>query len=136
MDAEQFLALAKQQFPDKVTNEDYVLQFAKICAGNLNPMCTAVGGIVAQEVMKATSGKFSPIYQWMYFDALECLPEDKSKLTEENCKPVGSRYGLIFHPPSKNYAKIMWRRRAGENLTSWQFHLKTNFLSFLPFRKK
>ena len=33
-----------------------------------------------------------PIRQWLYFDALECLPEDKSGLTEEVCKPTGSRY--------------------------------------------
>merc|ERR1719268_614220 len=42
--------------------------------------------------MKACSGKFMPIRQWLYFDALECLPEDKSGLTEEVCKPTGSRY--------------------------------------------
>ena len=47
-DAAEFLALAKQQHGDQVTNEDYVTQFAKICAGELNPMCAAVGGVVAQ----------------------------------------------------------------------------------------
>lgn len=29
-----------------------------------------------------------PIMQWLYFDALECLPEDKEALTEEKCLPV------------------------------------------------
>jgi len=93
-DAEAFVSLVKQQFPDKINgdNESYYAQFAKLAAGNLNPMCAAIGGMVAQEVMKASSGKFSPIYQWMYFDALECLPKDKTALTEENCKPQGSRY--------------------------------------------
>jgi len=93
-DADTFLSLAKTMFPDKVTadNESYYAQFAKLAAGDLNPMAAAIGGIVAQEVMKAVSGKFSPIYQWMYFDALECLPKDKSVLTEETCKPQGSRY--------------------------------------------
>ena len=33
-----------------------------------------------------------PIKQWLYFDALECLPEDKSGLTEEKCAPAGTRY--------------------------------------------
>lgn len=55
-------------------------------------MNATVGGIVAQEVMKACSGKFSPILQYLYFDAIECLPEDLSGLTEEACKPTGSRY--------------------------------------------
>ena len=60
-----------------------------------NAQCTRLLGSqyngFLQEVMKASSGKFSPIYQWMYFDALECLPKDKTALTEENCKPQGSR---------------------------------------------
>lgn len=30
-----------------------------------------------------------PIMQWLYFDALECLPEeDAVMLTEEECAPV------------------------------------------------
>ena len=44
-------------------NEAYFGQFAKVCAGDLNAMSAAIGGIVAQEVMKASSGKFSPIFQ-------------------------------------------------------------------------
>merc|ERR1712142_646377 len=42
--------------------------------------------------MKACSGKFMPIFQWLYFDALVCLSEDCSSLTEENCAPSNSRY--------------------------------------------
>ena len=55
-------------------------------------MAAAIGGFVAQEVLKACSGKFMPIKPWLYFDARECLPEDKSVLTVEACKPTGSRY--------------------------------------------
>lgn len=29
-----------------------------------------------------------PIMQWLYFDALECLPEDREALTEDKCHPV------------------------------------------------
>ena len=48
-----------------------------------------IGGMAAQEVMKACSGKFMPIKQWLYFDALECLPEEnRDALNEEACKPV------------------------------------------------
>ncbi len=78
--------------PVDTVDQDFVEQFAKICAGDLSPMAAAIGGLVAQEVMKACSGKFMPIKQWLYFDALECLPEDKSGLTEAACAPVGSRY--------------------------------------------
>merc|ERR1719431_89669 len=91
-DADEFLALAKENHGDEVNNEGFIVQFAKICQGELNPICAAMGGIVAQEVMKACSGKFMPINQWLYFDALECLPEDCSVLTEAACAPQNSRY--------------------------------------------
>jgi len=91
-DAERFLALTKEKFGDQVEDEGLVKQFAMVCAGEVSPMCAALGGIVAQEVMKATSGKFHPIFQWLYFDAVECLPEDTATLTEEECAPQGTRY--------------------------------------------
>lgn len=38
---------------------------------------------------QAVSGKFMPLDQWLYFDALECLPEDKELLPNpEDCHPV------------------------------------------------
>jgi ubiquitin-activating enzyme E1 len=91
-DAERFLALTKEKFGDQVEDEGLVKQFAMVCAGEVSPMCAALGGVVAQEVMKATSGKFHPIFQWLYFDAVECLPEDTATLTEEECAPQGTRY--------------------------------------------
>jgi len=94
-DAEAFVQVAKTAVTAVNTDDldaDYLKQFAKVCAGQLSPMNAAIGGIAAQEVMKACSGKFMPIRQWLYFDALECLPADTGKLTEANCKPVNSRY--------------------------------------------
>ena len=43
-------------------------------------------------MFQACSGKFHPVIQWMYFDSLECLPEDKSELSEDLCKPQNCRY--------------------------------------------
>jgi len=94
-DAEAFVEAAKGVSMIGTVEDldaDYLRQFAKICAGNVSPMNAAVGGIAAQEVMKACSGKFMPIKQWLYFDALECLPEDRSKLTEAGCKALNTRY--------------------------------------------
>jgi len=91
-DADRFLALTKEHFGDQVEDDKFVRQFACICAGEVSPLCAAMGGVVAQEVMKACSGKFNPIFQWLYFDALECLPEDVSSLTEAECAPQGGRY--------------------------------------------
>lgn len=38
---------------------------------------------------QACSGKFMPIRQWLYFDALECLPEHRVAFVEDECLPVG-----------------------------------------------
>lgn len=56
----------------------------------MSPINAAIGGIAAQEVMKACSGKFTPIYQYFCFDAIECLPAEDP--AEEDCQPIGSRY--------------------------------------------
>lgn len=58
--------------------------------GDLSPMAAFFGGLAAQEVLKAVSGKFHPIQQWMYLDSLESLPTFKR--SEELCRPLGSRY--------------------------------------------
>ncbi len=56
-------------------DEDMLQKFALTCQGSLSPMAAIFGGIVGQEVLKACSGKFTPIQQFLYFDAFECLPE-------------------------------------------------------------
>uniref|UniRef100_A0A0C9RUB8 E1 ubiquitin-activating enzyme n=1 Tax=Fopius arisanus TaxID=64838 RepID=A0A0C9RUB8_9HYME len=95
-DAEEFGRISemiKEQYGFTTEVKDNLLKiFANISSGELNPMNTTIGGIVAQEVMKACSGKFSPIFQWLYFDAIECLPEDLGEIQEEDCQPVGDRY--------------------------------------------
>ena len=96
-------------------DEDLIRKLAYVAAGDLAPINAFIGGLAAQEVMKACSGKFMPIMQWLYFDALECLPEDKEALTEEKCLPRQNRYdgqvavlarasqcpGQSFRPPAR-----------------------------------
>ena len=98
-DSQQFVELAKElnsslSGSSKVeeVDEKLLATFSHVCQGDLNPLNATLGGIVAQEVMKACSEKFSPIVQWLYFDATECLPDNQDSLTEENCMPSGSRY--------------------------------------------
>jgi ubiquitin-activating enzyme E1 len=38
-------------------------------------MAAIFGGLVGQEVVKAVSGKFHPLFQWFYFDSLESMPD-------------------------------------------------------------
>ncbi|XP_020936576.1 ubiquitin-like modifier-activating enzyme 1 [Sus scrofa] len=73
-------------------DENLIRKLAHVSAGDLAPLNAFIGGLAAQEVMKACSGKFMPIMQWLYFDALECLPEDKEALTEDKCLPCQNRY--------------------------------------------
>ena len=48
---------------------------ALTAAGSVNPVCAFIGGFVAQEIVKAITGKFTPISQWFYYDALELFPK-------------------------------------------------------------
>ncbi|GAV66571.1 ThiF domain-containing protein/UBACT domain-containing protein/UBA_e1_C domain-containing protein/UBA_e1_thiolCys domain-containing protein [Cephalotus follicularis] len=56
----------------------------------LNPMAAMFGGIVGQEVVKACSGKFHPLFQFFYFDSIESLPAEP--LDTSDFRPLGSRY--------------------------------------------
>ncbi|XP_061583291.1 ubiquitin-like modifier-activating enzyme 1 [Cololabis saira] len=60
--------------------------------GDLAPMNAFFGGLAAQEVIKACSRKFTPLQQWFYFDALECLPEKEDGLAECSVSTKGTRY--------------------------------------------
>ena len=48
-------------------NEDVIKNFLKYFSIELTCFTTILGGIIAQEVIKAT-GKFIPIEQWLFFD--------------------------------------------------------------------
>ena len=93
-DAAEFLALAAgikaEQKHDIELDAKVLTTLSYQARGDLCPMAAVFGGIVAQEVMKACSGKFHPIHQWLNFDSLESLPE--GGLTEADCQPLGTRY--------------------------------------------
>ncbi|VDM67353.1 unnamed protein product, partial [Strongylus vulgaris] len=66
-------------------------------SGNLVTTASVVGGIAAQEAMKAVTHHMTPLKQWLYIDSDDALPGDWSefdyeKLTVEDCKPRGCRY--------------------------------------------
>ncbi|KAG0458597.1 hypothetical protein HPP92_023754 [Vanilla planifolia] len=65
-------------------------QFASGSRAMLSPMAAMFGGIVGQEVMKACSGKFHPLFQFFYFDSVESLPPEP--LDPSDLKPLNSRY--------------------------------------------
>uniref|UniRef100_A0A8C4HJW0 E1 ubiquitin-activating enzyme n=1 Tax=Dicentrarchus labrax TaxID=13489 RepID=A0A8C4HJW0_DICLA len=99
-DGEELLTLVKevndaQTGSAKLEQLDEALlkKLSFVAAGDLAPVNAFIGGLAAQEVMKACTGKFMPIMQWLYFDALECLAEEEGViLTEEECAPRNCRY--------------------------------------------
>ncbi|XP_060017816.1 ubiquitin-like modifier-activating enzyme 7 isoform X3 [Lagenorhynchus albirostris] len=70
-----------------------VQRVALSSAGGLSPMAAVLGAVAAQEVLKAVSKKFMPLDQWLYFDALDCLPEDEEPFPNpEDYAPRDCRY--------------------------------------------
>jgi len=74
----------------ETVDEPLITKLAFGAQRQLSPMTTFIGGFVAQEALKAVSGKFSPLRQWFYFDATEALPADD--VPAQDFQPVGSRY--------------------------------------------
>lgn len=95
-DAQRFVTMAEEiasALKIEELDKKMMAIIAKTAAGDLAPMQAVIGGIVAQEVMKACTGKFMPIDQWFYFDSFECLPEDEANYPKmEECQPINCRY--------------------------------------------
>lgn len=53
--------------------KELVRKFVGSSRGQFSPVCSIIGAWGAQEALKAVSGKFTPIKQFMYYDALELL---------------------------------------------------------------
>jgi len=72
-------------------DEALVKKIARTCRSVLAPMCSIFGGVVGQEVSKAVSNKHHPVYQYVYLDSVEMLPDYDTMVSEE-LQPTGSRY--------------------------------------------
>jgi len=81
-----------EKSPNKLEkiDEKTIKNVAYGSSGELSPLVTFFGGVAAQEVLKACSGKFTPIKQWFYFDARELVPDNEYPASE--FQPIGSRY--------------------------------------------
>lgn len=74
-------------------NEQLIRELSYQARGDIPGVIAFFGGLVAQEVLKACSGKFTPLRQFLYFDSLESLPDATIyPRTPESTKPVDSRY--------------------------------------------
>jgi len=87
------LKMQRYWFPLKLdadVDEKVLTELSYQASGNLAPVNAVIGGLVAQEVLKACSAKFHPVVQYTYFDSLESLPSTLP--SEADCQPTGSRY--------------------------------------------
>lgn len=91
-----------QRTPDLEGNEaddakNLLTTLALGAAGNINPVAAIFGGVVGQEVIKACSGKYTPLQQWLHFESAHCLPrlwtpEHGPPLARADVAPRQSRY--------------------------------------------
>lgn len=88
--------LSKQQpnvIGDEPVNEKLIKELSFQAIGDIPGIVAFFGGLVAQEVLKACTGKFTPLKQYMYFDSLESLPNpEQYPRTTETTKSINSRY--------------------------------------------
>lgn len=66
-------------FEDEESKTKAIALLYKFCltsGGTFAPQCAYIGGIVAQELVKAITGKFMPINQLMYADSIDVLQAD------------------------------------------------------------
>ncbi|XP_076027230.1 ubiquitin-like modifier-activating enzyme 6 [Genypterus blacodes] len=72
-------------------NTELVRCLSRTARGALPPLAAAVGGLASQEALKAITGKFAPLQQWFYLDAIE-LVRPLQSLSVEEFLPRGDRY--------------------------------------------
>ncbi|KAG8515198.1 Ubiquitin-like modifier-activating enzyme 6 [Galemys pyrenaicus] len=75
-------------------NADIVHWLSWTAKGFLPPLAAAVGGVASQEVLKAVTGKFSPLCQWLFIEAADVF-ESLGKPAREDFLPRGDRYDAL-----------------------------------------
>ena len=143
-DAEKVLSFAKaineKRTNDKVdeVNDKLIIQLAQTARGDLSPMATIFGGIVAQEVIKGTAAKYSPIDQWFLYESLgkwcfifffffffkkklDVWHWNKNallRMINNQAKPIVRQRALVMMDKSQSSAALI-KRSSRTSSTSW-----------------
>uniref|UniRef100_UPI00398E3D27 ubiquitin-like modifier-activating enzyme 6 n=1 Tax=Pristiophorus japonicus TaxID=55135 RepID=UPI00398E3D27 len=75
-------------------NQEIVKWLSRTARGCLAPLTAAFGGIISQEALKALTGKFSPLQQWLYYDVTEIL-QNLEDTSSDQFQPRGDRYDAL-----------------------------------------
>ena len=96
-DAAEMLQLAKAANDTAVpaakvkdVDEEILKLFSYTCSGCMAPLCATIGGWAAQEALKGLTGKFGPLVQMLFVDAVEVAPPLDTGAAM--CQPRGDRY--------------------------------------------
>lgn len=86
--------------------EDLIKKFYYNSNLKFGPINSVIGGITSQEILKSASGKYSPIFQWLYYDCsdMDITPEIQTKINKSKIFIAGS--GAIGCELLKNFALI------------------------------
>uniref|UniRef100_A0A915CCS0 E1 ubiquitin-activating enzyme n=1 Tax=Parascaris univalens TaxID=6257 RepID=A0A915CCS0_PARUN len=109
--------LLKKEVPaDSEVDAELLKMFSYQASGNLVAIASVIGGIAAQEAMKAVTHHMTPLQQYLYVDCLEALhgswsPFDASKLTMEDCRPRNCRYDGQIAVFGEAYQKALMKQK-------------------------
>ncbi|KAI5181265.1 ubiquitin-activating enzyme E1 [Nematocida sp. AWRm80] len=98
----------RYKIEDKQTKH-IVHEFFRQPMESIIPIVSVAGGIAAHEALKACSGKFRPLEQFMYYHALEVLPPEMYKKYPEEIDPESipiTRYTTLQRIFGKHIDKI------------------------------
>jgi ubiquitin-activating enzyme E1 len=70
-DSKKIYTKIMEQLPD--SDKNFINKLIEVKNGCIPPLLYLIGSITAQEIMKACTGKFNPIYQWFYYDIYDVL---------------------------------------------------------------
>ena len=93
-------------------DEKEVINIIKICRAEIAPMCSFIGGLISQEIIK-TTGKYEPIEQWKFYDFsfIKSIEGEKGVKEEElfisNLKSRYDEQIAIFGNKFQNKIKIL-----------------------------
>ena len=113
-DANFICTLCTERSNDSNIDLNIIRKLTYTCTQILYPVVSIIGSFAAQEVIKAITNKFTPIKQWLYYDALTLLDNDpinnifsdifKQKIADSKVFIVGA--GAIGCEHLKNFVML------------------------------
>ncbi len=102
-DTERFLSLARKLAKENdghSTNEDkwesLIIEFAQTCRAKFTPVQALSGALAAQEVLKAATGLYNPVHQFLLYDCDEVLHGSNEESRDSRIQYLSTTPGLSY----------------------------------------